>query len=977
MKNLIKLLTLVSISLIPQTSITQCHIDDWTALKALYESTDGDNWSNRVGWDELIGNQNSPPTICNLRDLNWVELDGNGRVYRLWPTGNRLYGNIPPELGNLSELRDLILSDNYLFGNIPLELGNLSKLKNLNLENNLLINGSIPQELGNLSNLQILNLSRNQLNNSVPSQLGNLSGLVSLDLGQNQLNSDIPSQFANLSNLEELNLSGNELTGIIPPILGNLTNLLYLNLSFNQLSGSIPSQLGNLTNLEQLWLSNNQLSGNLPPEFGNLIYLMGFGVSDNQLSGCYDVNLLNLAVGDNRNVSYGNSFNASWESFRYNLDGTGACSPPNYENIHTNNLNALIALYNSANGTNWRYSWDLNQPAYLWSGVSLDGFGNVVRLSLWSNQLYGSIPSEIGSLGKLVILNLSNNQLNGSIPIELGNLNNLLELRLDSNELNGHVPSELGNLPKLERLDLSDNHLNGNIPSEISNLNNLQELRLYNNQLNGSLPVLLDNLTNLEWLSLHNNQISGSVPVELGNLTNLRYLSLSDNKFNNSIPTQLGYLTSLYSLDLSRNEFSGSIPAELGNLTNLKFLRLDSNQLSGSLPNQLHNLNYLEWIWLDNNQLSGCYNEDLNTLCERLIFSDISNGNSFDATWEDFCATGAGTCDECIQDCESNVYPGDINNDGIVNNQDDAIHYLYYNYNNNNIPRQEQGINWQAYSCADWGFPVPECYLNDIKHFDCNGDGAINIADKNAIITNWGNTHNESNIPGAGIYSFSNYPSDYKIYLQPVGNINNNLLIMNIALEHINREPLILFGGFFTVHYNDANANILNAVADFNISWLGIPKGNLNMDFKDFPQQKKIEVAFSRTDGTNATGSGVIGQIAFTLDNSNLRQSGNTQILQFEAINVGAHNNVGSPIAISNQYLPVNVGNVNCESSITIDQSTPFQNHYRSSGTIQTSDDLIIGQNQQVEYHANRIKLNIGFRVREGADFKVRYDNCN
>jgi len=27
----------------------QCHINDWSALKALYESTDGDNWSDNTG----------------------------------------------------------------------------------------------------------------------------------------------------------------------------------------------------------------------------------------------------------------------------------------------------------------------------------------------------------------------------------------------------------------------------------------------------------------------------------------------------------------------------------------------------------------------------------------------------------------------------------------------------------------------------------------------------------------------------------------------------------------------------------------------------------------------------------------------------------------------------------------------------------------------------------------------------------------
>jgi len=300
----------------------------------------------------------------------------------------------------------------------------------------------------------------------------------------------------------------------------------------------------------------------------------------------------------------------------------------------------------------------------------------------------------------------------------------------------------------------------------------------------------------------------------------------------------------------------------------------------------------------------------------------------------------------CLNECPINgtnlpVYPGDLNLDGIVNNQDDVLLFLYYDYDGNSIPREEQGILWQAYTCPDWGFAVPEANGNDIKHFDCDGNGDINIQDKNAIILNWGETHDEASFPGAGIYTFGNFPSNNKIYLQPSGDITDDLLIMDIS-----------------------SANVV-----FNGSWLGFPNVNLNMDYKDFPAQQKVEIGFSRTDGTNTIGSGIIGQIAFTLDNTNLRQNDNTQntqILEFDAINVGAHNNAGNPIAISNQYQPVNIG-----------EATPFQNLYKSNNTITTDNLIIIGQNQKVQYNANRVRLNEGFSVRAGADFKIRSSGCN
>ena len=61
-------------------------------------------------------------------------------------------GIIPPELGNLTNLKTLNLANSRLIGSIPKELGNLSKLEKLYLYNNQLT-GKIPQELGNLTNL--------------------------------------------------------------------------------------------------------------------------------------------------------------------------------------------------------------------------------------------------------------------------------------------------------------------------------------------------------------------------------------------------------------------------------------------------------------------------------------------------------------------------------------------------------------------------------------------------------------------------------------------------------------------------------------------------------------------------------------------------------------------------------------------------------------------------------------------------------
>lgn len=167
--------------------VAQCHIDDWTALKALYESTDGDNWNINTGWEAVTSN--TPPLNCNLDDLIGV-IVRDGRVAFLELPYNQLNGNIPVELGNLSNLLWLVLSGNKLTDNIPAEIGNISSLDNLTLSNNQL-SGSIPAELGKPSKLRLIHLNDNQLSGSIPVELCALP-LTILALSNNNLSGCYP-----------------------------------------------------------------------------------------------------------------------------------------------------------------------------------------------------------------------------------------------------------------------------------------------------------------------------------------------------------------------------------------------------------------------------------------------------------------------------------------------------------------------------------------------------------------------------------------------------------------------------------------------------------------------------------------------------------------------------------------------------------------------------------------------------------------
>jgi len=167
-----------------------CHIDDWAALKAVYLSTDGDNWFSNSGWEEIAGN--APTAKCDLENLFGVNLNEDGCVEFLNLFENQLRGKIPSELYKLNNLKGLLLNGNNLLSQILPELGDLSNLKYFYLNNNQL-SGKIPFELANLSNLTHMYLNHNQLSGSISPDLGSLSNLGNMEFKNNELNDSYDS----------------------------------------------------------------------------------------------------------------------------------------------------------------------------------------------------------------------------------------------------------------------------------------------------------------------------------------------------------------------------------------------------------------------------------------------------------------------------------------------------------------------------------------------------------------------------------------------------------------------------------------------------------------------------------------------------------------------------------------------------------------------------------------------------------------
>ena len=133
---------------------------DRTVLEALYNATDGINWTENTHWlsDRPLG------------EWDGVATDAENRVTELRLTSRGLRGRIPPEIANLTSLQTLNLG--YQWGQ-PSDHNQLS--------------GEIPPEIANLANLEVLNLSGNQLGGEILPGIANLANLRTLNLSGNQL----------------------------------------------------------------------------------------------------------------------------------------------------------------------------------------------------------------------------------------------------------------------------------------------------------------------------------------------------------------------------------------------------------------------------------------------------------------------------------------------------------------------------------------------------------------------------------------------------------------------------------------------------------------------------------------------------------------------------------------------------------------------------------------------------------------------
>ncbi|GLT52816.1 hypothetical protein SLA2020_261340 [Shorea laevis] len=256
-----------------------------------------------------------PRSLVKLPHLKKIDL-----------TRNYLTGTIPPEWAS-TKLEYLSVTVNKLSGPIPHYLGNLPLLYTYyifrNLENNL-FSGIIPPELGNLVNLENLILSANNLTGQLPKALTNLTKLTELRISSNNFTGRMPDFFQSWKQLQKLEIQASGLEGPIPSSISVLSNLTELRISDLLGEGSKFPTLSNMTGMKRLMLRSCNLYGPIPasiskmtrsqlqqlegnvPDFKDQTYLEIMILTSNLLNGTIPDWIKNRDIADQMDLSYNN-----------------------------------------------------------------------------------------------------------------------------------------------------------------------------------------------------------------------------------------------------------------------------------------------------------------------------------------------------------------------------------------------------------------------------------------------------------------------------------------------------------------------------------------------------------------------------------------------------------------------------------------------------------------------------------------------
>lgn len=209
----------------------------------------------------------------------------------------------------------------------------------------------------------------------------------------------------------------------------------------------------------------------------------------------------------------------------------------------------------------------------------------------------------------------------------------------------------------------------------------------------------------------------------------------------------------------------------------------------------------------------------------------------------------------------NHVWPGDVNNDGIVNHKDLLIfpnHVGVSGKSRNNI-----NTFWKEHQVLAWS----NSFLGvNGSHYDADGDGQSQLNDTFGILSNYGKTHPLFITPTYAGFIDTSSIVPIKIELEQKNLRVGDTLRMNVLVGSNEKIAKDLIGLSYSIKYDTAIFGASTKIGfDDRGSWLTNGSPSINRIFNHF-ENKSWDVVNTRLFSTIKSGIGSVGSIIIIID---------------------------------------------------------------------------------------------------------------
>ncbi len=631
----------------------------------------------------------------------------------------------------------------------------------------------------------------------------------------------------------------------------------------------------------------------------------------------------------------------------------------------------LKQLYTATNGQNWNNSWDFTQPITTYQGVFFHPSGcGIDSINIRNQNANGHIPNL--SFHSLKKLQADQNSITGLANFEY--LDSLNYFSITNNQLSD-LPNP-SHFPSLDTFYVQNNQLLFDDLLPYQNINNFE----YAPQDSFTITQLADQLianvgdvnNNIYYWYKNNTLIATIVNDSILTITEAGYYRV---KVQNSILTELDLWSNTFLVNdicdatfsvsqtnicegstiffANQSAVASTYEWSINNTlittnTNLNHTFNNAGTYEVKLATFSGNCqaNYSQTIVVHpnvNNSLapvdtSICGLPFSKILTARLGMNSyqwtnengqfLSNSSTYIATQygnytitaTDFCGNTDHRTVKIIMDTDCNVWAGDCNHDGEVNEIDWLAWGLMFG--DIGVSRSDTGIVWEGKICPDWVNIIDG--INS-KHGDANGDGIVNFVDTAAIVANFGKTISNYRLSQS---DWDGNPWRVKTRIVNVDILPNDQIKVTLGIyiqdKKYPNNPVNIHGFASSIKVQTSANQYLGGKSDLSESWLGMGTDLYTMEMNLATQQfntHQHRLAVTRRDRKNKNGIGILGKVDFIIQEP--MTANDTLKLLFSTKNANVSRGQGKLVSLRPVYTALfMVGGTNFNPNIPIEVNT-------------------------------------------------------